>query len=191
MHTLAAVVRPVAIIVDPAQRVGRSVPGLLARLGFEVHSVRGIAHAALVLAESRIVALVVVNADPPATEASDLLPILSEFRAASHARIALSTRAPRSVFAAALAKKRVKVLGDPIARDELRSLEGFAREAGGFGRAPNAVRARAAKLRGDSIKLSTRARTLVGRARTLVAQANATWHAHREDDAARSEPSAR
>jgi hypothetical protein len=128
---------------------------LLARLGFEVRSVRGIAQAALVLSGSQTVALVLVSADPPATEASDLLPLLSEFRAARAARIVLATRARRSIFAAALANKGAKVLSHPIARDELRSLAGFAREARGFAEAPDVVRARAAQRRGDSLKLSS------------------------------------
>jgi DNA-binding NtrC family response regulator len=135
VHTIASVVRPVAIVVDPAQRVRRSVSTLLARLGFEVHSVRGIAQAALVLSGSHTVALVLVSADPPATEASDLLPLLSDFPAASAARIALATRAPQSVFASALAQRGVKVLADPMARHELRSLARFAREAGDLTRA--------------------------------------------------------
>ena len=150
---------------------------------------RGIAQSALVLAASQTVALVLISADPPAAEASDLLPLLSEFRAASTARIVLATRVPRSIFAAALANRGVKVLAHPITRDALRSLGGFAREARGFAQA-SVARVRAAQLRGDSLELSSRARALVERARALVAEASATCRAHAEDYAPRSESSA-
>ena len=150
------------------------MPALLARLGFEVHSVRGIAQAALALGGSQAVALVVVSADPPAGEASDLLPLLSEFGAASGARLVLATRAPNSVFAAALANKGVKVLAHPFPLRELRAVAVLARDERAFETKPPFVRARAARLRRDSAELSSAALLLVERARTLVAHAHAT-----------------
>jgi CheY-like chemotaxis protein len=166
------VVRPVAIVVDPVQRVRRSVLTWLRRLGFEVHRVRGIAQAVVALSGSERVALVLVSADPPAAEASDLLPLLAEFPAAARAQLVLATRAPMSVFAAALARRGVKVLADPIVRDELGSVARVARELPGAAASADALhgRARWARLRGDAAELSRRATMLVERASALVAR---------------------
>lgn len=150
------------------------MPALLARLGFEVHSVRGIAQAAVALGGSQAVALVLVSADPPADEASDLLPLLSEFGAASDARLVLATRAPNSIFAAALAKKGVKILAHPFPLRELRAVALLARDEHASESKPRFVRARAARLRKDSAELSSAALLLVERARNLVAHVHAT-----------------
>jgi hypothetical protein len=90
------VIRPAAIVVDPARRVRRSVAELLARLGFEVHSVRGIALAALALGGAHTVTLVLVSADPPADEASESAALLLVERArtrVAHARATCRTYA--------------------------------------------------------------------------------------------------